>query len=182
MPKDKNFKRMVRSRQAKTGESYTTARRQLRPEPDRPAKVVKDFVERAFNERDWKAWDRHGGVLHNEGSGRDWPYGGELGRMMDRVWTDAFPDLHRSLELLVEQGAMVAVRVRSVGHHTGADMGGFAPSGQRVEFLENQFFRVEDGRIVEVWADVAANSVLLQLGARFQWPDAPPVFGANARS
>jgi Domain of unknown function (DUF4872)/Butirosin biosynthesis protein H, N-terminal len=34
MPTDKDFKRLVRARMGKTGESYTTARSQLRPDPD----------------------------------------------------------------------------------------------------------------------------------------------------
>jgi hypothetical protein len=33
MPNDKDFKRLVRARMGKTGESYTTARSQLRPDP-----------------------------------------------------------------------------------------------------------------------------------------------------
>ena len=34
MPTDKDFKRLVRARMGRTGESYTTARSQLRPDPD----------------------------------------------------------------------------------------------------------------------------------------------------
>jgi hypothetical protein len=35
MPTDKDFKRLVRARMARTGEAYTTARAQLRPDdPD----------------------------------------------------------------------------------------------------------------------------------------------------
>jgi Domain of unknown function (DUF4872)/Butirosin biosynthesis protein H, N-terminal len=34
MPTDKDFKRLVRARMGKTGESYTTARSRLRPDPD----------------------------------------------------------------------------------------------------------------------------------------------------
>jgi len=34
MPADKDFKRLVRARMGKTGESYTTARSQLRPDRD----------------------------------------------------------------------------------------------------------------------------------------------------
>ena len=33
MPTDKDFKRLVRARMGKTGESYTTARSHLRPDP-----------------------------------------------------------------------------------------------------------------------------------------------------
>ena len=35
MPTDKDFKRLVRARMGRTGESYTTARSHLRPEPGR---------------------------------------------------------------------------------------------------------------------------------------------------
>ena len=34
MPTDKDFKRLVRARMGKTGESYTTARSHLRPDSD----------------------------------------------------------------------------------------------------------------------------------------------------
>jgi uncharacterized protein DUF4872/butirosin biosynthesis protein H-like len=41
MPRDKDFKRLVRARMGKTGESYTTARAQLRPDgaPDLPDRL-----------------------------------------------------------------------------------------------------------------------------------------------
>ncbi|HET8787273.1 MAG TPA: BtrH N-terminal domain-containing protein, partial [Actinomycetes bacterium] len=41
MPTDKDFKRLVRARMGKTGESYTTARSHLRPDqgPDRPGRL-----------------------------------------------------------------------------------------------------------------------------------------------
>jgi Domain of unknown function (DUF4872)/Butirosin biosynthesis protein H, N-terminal len=38
MPTDKDFKRLVRARVGKTGESYTTARSQLRPDPGHPGR------------------------------------------------------------------------------------------------------------------------------------------------
>ena len=57
----KSFKRLVRSRMAKTGESYTAARRSLlaaqEPDaPDAPALTVSDEVIRRRTGRGWEEW------------------------------------------------------------------------------------------------------------------------------
>ena len=57
----KSFKRLVRSRMAKTGESYTAARRSLLSAqdpntPDAPALTVSDEVIRRRTGRGWEEW------------------------------------------------------------------------------------------------------------------------------
>ncbi len=64
MPKDKDFKRLVRSRMQKTGESYTTARAQLL-EKKNPVPAIyleltgmSDTAVRAKTGKTWKEWVR----------------------------------------------------------------------------------------------------------------------------
>ena len=59
MPKQKDFKRIVRSRMQKTGESYTAARLQVlkKKEPDYAALAgMKDAVVKKRTGRDWREW------------------------------------------------------------------------------------------------------------------------------
>lgn len=64
MPKQKDFKRLVRARMKKSGESYTAARRQLLAKDledgSRPARFalagMSDAAVRAKTGRDWKQW------------------------------------------------------------------------------------------------------------------------------
>jgi hypothetical protein len=67
MPKQKDLKRLTRTRMKKTGESYTAARRQLvdkrvRPQPVDPARVelegMSDEAVRAKTGRGWLQWVR----------------------------------------------------------------------------------------------------------------------------
>lgn len=73
MPKQKDLKRVVRTRMRKTGESYTTARAQLLKKkpatksPSRPAARIADLADlagmsdsavKAKTGRDWKGWVR----------------------------------------------------------------------------------------------------------------------------
>lgn len=63
MTKQKAFKRRVRARMAKTGESYSSARRMLLPTPPRPVSIAPaaeprypDSTVRAATGHDWGAW------------------------------------------------------------------------------------------------------------------------------
>ena len=63
MPKQKDLKRIVRTRMQKTGESYTAARLQLvrkkEPEPDYAAIAgMSDAAVKKQTGRDWRAWVR----------------------------------------------------------------------------------------------------------------------------
>jgi steroid delta-isomerase-like uncharacterized protein len=62
----------------------------------------------------------------------------------------AFPDLSFHVDLLVAEGNLVAARWTASGTHTGM-WGGVAPSGKQARFSGVNFFRVQDGRVIEIW-------------------------------
>jgi len=82
MPTNKNFKRLVRARMQKTGEAYTTARRQLLqgqqrqpaspPQPDY-AKLA-GMTNATIEARTGRTWDQWVSVLDPVGA-HDWPHG-----------------------------------------------------------------------------------------------------------
>jgi steroid delta-isomerase-like uncharacterized protein len=76
----------------------------------------------------------------------------------------AFPDLHVTVEDLIEEGDKVAGRNTLTGTHQGEYMG-LPPTGKSVTYSEIIIFRFVDGRIAETWGVVDVFSQMKQLGA-----------------
>ena len=90
--------------------------------------------------------------------------------------TAQFPDLEMTIESLVADGDMVAVRVRSAGTNRGK-LGGFAPpTNRRFAAGQSHWYRVAGGRLCEHWATRDDLSTMLQLGV-IQPPGPPPSAG-----
>jgi steroid delta-isomerase-like uncharacterized protein len=82
----------------------------------------------------------------------------------------AFPDLHVTVEDLVEEGDKVVGRNTITGTHRGEYMG-IPPTGKVITYSEIFILRFADGRIAETWGVVDVFSQLKQLGAI---PGGPP--------
>jgi hypothetical protein len=76
----------------------------------------------------------------------------------------AFPDLHVTVEDLIEEGDKVVGRNTVTGTHRGEYMG-LPPTGKAVTYREIFIFRFAGGRIAETWGVVDVFSQLRQLGA-----------------
>lgn len=75
-----------------------------------------------------------------------------------------YPDLHVTIEDLIEEGDKVVSRNTVTGTHHGEYMGR-PPTGKSVTYDEIFIFRFADGRIAETWGVVDALSQMDQLGA-----------------
>jgi steroid delta-isomerase-like uncharacterized protein len=75
----------------------------------------------------------------------------------------AYPDLHVTVEDLIEEGDKVVGRNSISGTHQGEYMG-IPPTGKTVTYNEIMVFRFENGRIAETWGVVDVFSQLKQLG------------------
>jgi predicted ester cyclase len=80
-----------------------------------------------------------------------------------RAEYDTFPDAKEEIADTVVEGQKVAVRVRFRGTQSGF-LGRYAPSGRTVESEYLAIYRVENGMIVEAWAEWDNLSTLRQLG------------------
>jgi steroid delta-isomerase-like uncharacterized protein len=76
----------------------------------------------------------------------------------------AFPDLHVTVEDLIEEGDKVVGRNSVTGTHQGEYMG-LPPTGKSITYNEIFIFRFAGGRIAETWGVVDIFSQLRQLGA-----------------
>jgi hypothetical protein len=75
----------------------------------------------------------------------------------------AFPDLHITVEDLIEEGDKVVGRNTVTGTHQGEYMG-LPPTGKSVTYKEIFIIRFVNGRIAETWGVVDVFSQMKQLG------------------
>lgn len=75
----------------------------------------------------------------------------------------AFSDVEVDLVQLFAKGDMVADCIRVTGSHTGNFLG-IRPTGRRISWLQNEIFRLKDGKIIEGWVTRDWLGLLQQLG------------------
>ena len=73
-------------------------------------------------------------------------------KQLMRKYMGAFPDTRFTIEAVVDQGAVMAVRWTAVGIHQGA-LDGIAPTGNVVTVLGLTIMRVAGGKIAESWVN-----------------------------
>lgn len=75
----------------------------------------------------------------------------------------AFSDLRRTVDDIIAEGDMVAVRITARGTHTGIFQG-IAASGKKTEITGIAMRRIADGKIVEEWVVNDQLGLMQQLG------------------
>jgi predicted ester cyclase len=78
----------------------------------------------------------------------------------------AFCDIDVTLEKLLAEDELVAVRYRFVATHTGP-FRGIPATHRRIHHSENEIYRIADGRIAESWGEGDWLGTFQQLGS---WP------------
>ncbi|WP_336360737.1 ester cyclase [Haladaptatus sp. ZSTT2] len=75
----------------------------------------------------------------------------------------AWADFSATVEEVIAEGDMVAMRVTLRGTHEGAFMG-LEPTGKRFEVQNMVFTRIKDGKIAERWVQPDTLGMMQQLG------------------
>ena len=75
----------------------------------------------------------------------------------------AFPEDSMTIGEIVAEGDRVAYRATESGTHK-AEFLGIPATGKSATWTEIQFFRIQDGKVVEHWVDVDLFSWFTQLG------------------
>ena len=75
----------------------------------------------------------------------------------------SFPDLRSPLEDMVTEGDRVMVRFTWSGTQRG-DFQGIPPTRRRFTVTGSGLYRIQDGKIAEVWAEFDTLALLTQLG------------------
>ncbi len=127
--------------------------------------LVREFID-AANRRDWQRFDTLvavGVVRHSNGWGQPQVCSREQLREFLVREAETFPDAQETIRLLVAEDDKVAAHLTFGGTQLGP-MGPFPASGKPLTLDFMAIFRLEKGRIAEVWVEWDNLSGLVQLG------------------
>jgi predicted ester cyclase len=127
--------------------------------------AVREYFDRVWSRGEIDRLDRllaPGYVNHTPSFGRPAP-GPEGLKPIVVALRQAFPDLHYEIEALIAMPDHVVARVRMQGTHLGA-LGDIPPTGRRVDVLQINIERFENGRVVEHWRVTDELELQKQLG------------------
>jgi len=79
------------------------------------------------------------------------------------MWRTAFPDLKRTIIEIVGEGDIVALLDEFDGTFQG-DFMGFKPTGNHVTHIMTHFFRLKDGKVIEMIPTANNLSMSQQMG------------------
>jgi len=82
---------------------------------------------------------------------------------LQKSFLSTFPDQQVRLDSIIAEGNLVAIRATYLGTQTGP-MGEFPATGKSVDGPFIAFFRIESGKIAELWVEWDNVSLLNQLG------------------
>ena len=78
------------------------------------------------------------------------------------IWK-AFPDIKFTIEHMVAEGDMVAIRETWTGTHKG-EFKGIAPTGRKVTTVNTWIIRIANGKFQECWCTLDEFGLMKQLG------------------
>ncbi|HYM04153.1 MAG TPA: ester cyclase [Stellaceae bacterium] len=130
---------------------------------ERNRAVTGRFLEEFKNQHNFAAIDElfspHASVhLPAEGL----PEGPEGQKTIARGIFAAFPDVHVTIDLVIADGDFVAERHTARATHKGEFMG-IPATGKTIYWTENHFYRLENGRIQELWSEWSFQKLMDQL-------------------
>ncbi len=128
------------------------------------------IIARRFNDEVWDGGDEDAldelfaedVVDHGAIPGQ--PPGREGHKYQLALFRSAVPDLHVTTEDIIAEGDKVVTRWTARGTHQGELMG-IPPTGKEVRIKGIDVLRIEEGRMVERWAEYNDLEVMQQLGA-----------------
>ena len=89
--------------------------------------------------------------------------GPESFRQTLRLFRDAFPDVHMTIDDMIAEGDKVVVRSHWQGTHRG-EFFGVPPTGKTFTLTSTDILRIENGQVAEHWGNEDDLGMLQQLG------------------
>jgi predicted SnoaL-like aldol condensation-catalyzing enzyme len=92
------------------------------------------------------------------------PEGREAMKLLGQSIVAGFPDVHATVQDLLADGDRVIERTSVQATHAG-EFNGIPATGNSVTWTEIHIYRMEDGKIAELWSEIDFLGLLGQLGA-----------------
>ena len=128
-------------------------------------KLVRDFVEQVKNQRQLDKMGTYFAADYKEHNETVASFGAGIAgyqRFLGHLF-EAFPDDKLTIELMTAEGDLVSYRATEHGTHR-AEFLKIPATGKHATWTEIQFFRIENGKVVEHWVDVDIFAWFTQLG------------------
>lgn len=125
---------------------------------------LEDFYRGYIDCLNRQDWPRLGDFVHDAVAHNDRPLGLAGYRAMLEGDFCAIPDLRFTIALLVAQPPNVASRLHFDCTPVG-ELFGLPVNGRRVQFDENVFYTLHEGRIHRVWSLIDTAAIATQIGA-----------------
>jgi steroid delta-isomerase-like uncharacterized protein len=133
-------------------------------ETERNKAVIRRFVEEVQNNKNWAVYDElNDPDFVNLSAPPGAPADREGGKVYLKAFTEAYPDVHYTIDDMIAEGDRVVTKKTFTGTNTG-EFAGMPATGKRVTLQFVDIMRVRDGKIVEHWLCVDQLSWLQQLG------------------
>jgi predicted ester cyclase len=130
------------------------------------AKEIVRRIEEAWGRNDLAALDALVAPdIVNHDAPPGFPPGLEGAKAGHSMFMASFPDRRQSIDLVLGEGELAAVRSTVVATHTGAPFLGVPATGRQVRVEAISIYRVEGGRAVEHWGLNDGLGLMMQLGA-----------------
>jgi steroid delta-isomerase-like uncharacterized protein len=127
--------------------------------------VVRQFTD-ILNAADWEALDdvvAEDFRRHSQATAGPPVTSREAFKQLQRSFLASMPDQRIDIDMLIAEGDKVAAYATYSGTQTGP-MGDFSATGNWAESRFLAFFRIEEGKIAELWVEWDNLAMLTQLG------------------
>ena len=126
-------------------------------------KAIAQQVYDGFNSRDYDGVEA---LLHDDFTEHEampgMPSDKGAPRAFMETFTQSFPDMKMTVEDLLQDGDKVAARVRMTATHQGEFMG-MPATGKPIGFTGVTMYRIEHGKIAEIWDTRNTFGILQQI-------------------
>lgn len=103
-------------------------------------------------------------AIHGPGYPPEWTRGPEGTKQLATAIVDGIPDRRIAHHETVAEGDLVMIRWSMTGTHDG-DLMGVPPTGRPIDVTGFDLFRIESGRIAELWQNWDQLGLMQQIGA-----------------
>lgn len=130
--------------------------------------IMRRMIEEIWNQGNLASADELFAPDHTSPSAPTLPPGSAGVKMLVKMFREAMPDYHMSIDLMVADEKQVSARFTQSGTHSGGDLMGMPPSGRKATWTEIGVLKIKDGKIVESWYEVDMLSMIQQLNGTKQ--------------
>ncbi|MFO0564774.1 MAG: ester cyclase [Polyangiaceae bacterium] len=128
----------------------------------------REYIDAVYNQHDPSAIDKYFSssvVVHSVAPDAEDGTGTEYLKELAKNLLAAFPDVKLSVQEVLVDKDRLAARVSIEGTHKG-DFAGIKPTGKSVKAQNFAIYRIEGGKIVEVWSLTDVAAITRQLGKK----------------